>query len=175
MLRHYFGRRRIGPVFLLLAIGIGGTVESSLSEAKTSAVLLPTGEGLELQFGDGSARDKTVIPLHHSGNIRYFSTGVGLEEREADYPVFPLKIVLVVGEKPYLARVAVTIADENESIKLAIPKEEVTGPWLFVDLPPGAYHISAVWEGQTQTNKTVRVQKGVTNTVYLRWPERRGH
>ena len=175
MLRHSFRSRRSAPVILLLAIAIVGSVESYLAEAKTSAVLLPSGDGLELQFADGTTRDKTVIPLHHVGDIRYFSTGVGLEEREADYPAYPLKIVLVVGGKPFLARVAVTIADEREAVKLVIPKEEVTGPWLYVDLPPGTYHISGVWEGQTQTNKTVRVQKGVTNTIYLRWPERRGH
>src|SRR5262245_22287253 len=130
MLWHSFRCRRIASAVLLLVIGIVGTGESPVSEAKTSAVLLPAGDELELQYGDRPARDKTVIPLHHAGDIRYFSAGVGLEEREAVYPAFPLKIVLVVGGKPYLARVAVTIADENKSVKLVIPKEEVTGPWL---------------------------------------------
>ena len=174
MLRRSFRCWWMVPVVFLPVVGIVGTGEWALSATKTSMVLLPAEEGLELQYGDGTIRDKTVIPLHRAGNIRYFSAGVGLEEREADYPAFSLKLVLVVGGKPYLARVAVTIAGENDSVKLTIPKEEVTGPWLFIDLPTGAYRISAVWEGQTQTNRTIRVQKGVTNTVYVRWPEPRG-
>ena len=173
MLAHLFSGRQVGHVVFLVAIGILGGGPSYRVEARTSAVFLPTEDGLELRYGSDPAREQTIIPLHRAGEIRYFSTGVGLEEREADYPAFPLKIVLVVGGKPYLARVAVTIADEKESVKLVIPKEEVEGPWLFVDLSPGTYHISAVWEGQTQTSKSVRIKKGATNTVYVRWPDRR--
>ena len=55
-----------------------------------------------------------------------------------------------------------------------IPGEQVTGPWLFVDVPAGTYDISAVQADQTQTMKAVKVERGKTTVVYLRWPEDRG-
>lgn len=140
------------------------------SEATSSARVLPSGEGIELagEGPEGSYRE--VIPIYRSGDIRYFSTGVGLEEREAEYPAFPLKIILVAGEKAYLSHVAVMIRDQAGTVQLDIPEGHVNGPWIFVDLPDGTYDVAGVSGRETQERKNVAVRSGSVRTVYLRWP-----
>jgi hypothetical protein len=45
---------------------------------------------------------------------------------------------------------------------------------LFVELPSGTYHLTAIHADRTQGLKGVTVEAGKTKTVYLRWPEERG-
>lgn len=145
------------------------------SEAGVSVRMSPSGDALELESRGEDGLSKTTIPVHRSGEIRYFSAGVGKDEREADYPPFSLKLVFVAGGRPFLSRVAVTIADRKGREVLAVPKEQVAGPWLFVDLPPGTYRVSAARDGRTQTQARVVVKQGGTATTYLRWKEEGGH
>ncbi|HZC67841.1 MAG TPA: hypothetical protein VE201_04405, partial [Nitrospirales bacterium] len=71
-------------------------------------------DSLELQIsGDGGTPIKETIPIHRVGSIRYFSAGIGLEERSAQYPSFPLKLVFVAGRKAYLSQVSVTITGQK--------------------------------------------------------------
>lgn len=115
-----------------------------------------------------------TVPLYHAGSIRYFSAGIGIEERSAEYPPFSLKLVFTEGGKPYLAGVAVTIYPAREGPSITIPRDHVNGPWLFVDLPSGSYGLSATHADRTQVLKRVTVETGKMKTVYLRWPEQRG-
>ncbi len=132
-----------------------------------------SGEALELEYpGDGGAY-RDIIPLYRSGQVRYFSAGVGIEERSANYPSFPLKVVFTAGGRPYVAGVSVTVRQGNK-ILVTIPRDHVTGPWLFLDAPDGSYHIAATVEGLTERLKDVKVKRGKQKTVYLRWPEDRG-
>ncbi len=161
----------IGGGLLVLAAALWGTP----GEAKTVVRVLPSGDGLELESRGDDGLPKTTIPLYRSGEIRYFSAGVGKDEREAEYPPFSLKLVFVAGGHPFLSHVEVSITDESGAVRLTVPKEQVTGPWLFVDMPPGIYHVSATRDGQTQTQKRVVVRKGSATTTYLRWPDERAH
>ena len=140
------------------------------SEATPSARVLPSGEGIEIVGEGPEGFYREVIPIYRSGDIRYFSAGVGLEEREAEYPAFPLKIILVAGEKAYLSRVAVMIRNKAGTVRLDIPEGHVNGPWVFVDLPDGTYDIAGVSEGDSQERKSVAIRSGSVKTVYLRWP-----
>lgn len=140
------------------------------SHAKTTATVLPSGDAIELSGEGAAAAFKTTIPIHRSGTVRYFSAGVGLEERRADYPPFPLKLILVAGPKAYLSKVDLTIANESGTVRVDIPGDHVTGPWVFVDLPAGTYHIQGVSRGERVEQKGVRITAGKTRKVYLRWP-----
>lgn len=154
---------------VVLSVWAIGWAESGLV-AKVS----PSGEFVELsRQADGQAVVGS-LPLHRAGHIRYFSAGVGVEERSAAYPRFPLKIVFTAGGKPFLAGVSVAIIPEKGGPALTIPQEEVEGPWLFVDLPPGAYRIAGTHGGQKQELKQIAVEAGKQKTVYLRWHEDRG-
>jgi hypothetical protein len=121
--------------------------------------------------GGGSAE---TIPLYRSGEVRYFSAGVGIEERSAEYPAFPLKLIFTAGGRPYITGVAVTVRDTGGSLIVAISAEQITGPWLFLDLPDGSYHIAASMEGQTEHANNVKVERGTPKVLYLRWDREPG-
>jgi len=150
------------------------------------------GEGISLAAGGAVARigdsgdcvelsqqidRRTVVdslPLYRAGSVRYFSAGIGIEERNAEYPPFSLKLVFTAGGKPFLAGVAVTIQRAIGGPPIGIPGDHVNGPWLFVDLPSGTYHVTAIHADRTQGLKGLTVEAGKKKTVYLRWPEDSG-
>ena len=132
-----------------------------------------SGEFLELEFQVNGQRSKGSLPLYRAEAVRYFSAGVGIEERSAEYPPFSLKLVFTAGGKPFLAGVAVTIQPATGGPAINIPQEHVNGPWLFVDLPSGTYHVTAIHAARRQGLKGVKLEAGKTKTVHLRWSEDR--
>jgi len=82
-----------------------------------------------------------------------------------------LKLVFTAGGKPYLTGVDVAIRALNGETAITIPKEEVEGPWLFVDLPTGTYDITATYGTQQQSLKGMKIVSGKQKTLYVRWPE----
>lgn len=52
-----------------------------------------------------------------------------------------------------------------------MPGEQVTGPWLFVDLPVGTYEITAIRRDKSEVRKKVEIGAGGSRTVYFRWKE----
>jgi hypothetical protein len=145
----------------------------------TSAIAGPTariaqsGEVLELDYhGDGRSYTDT-IPLYRTGEVQYFSAGVGVEERSAAYPPFPLKLIFTAGGKSYVAGVSVTVRQSNGTTVVTIPAEQITGPWLFLDLPDGSYHIEATLEGRTERREDIRIERGTQKTLYVRWSDDR--
>ncbi len=153
---------------LALTLAAGPFV--NLAEAKPTARVLPSGDGIEIIGAPGSGTYLEPLPLYRSGGMRYFSAGVGLEERDVEYPPFPLKLILVAEGGAYLSIVAVTITNDDGTVRLDIPKEHVNGPWIFIDLPPGSYQVTGRREGDTVEKKSVKVTEGAVRTVYLRWP-----
>ena len=132
-----------------------------------------SGEFLELEFQVNGQRSKGSLPLYRAEAVRYFSAGVGIEERSAEYPPFSLKLVFTAGGKPFLAGVAVTIQPAQGGPAINIPPDHVNGPWLFVDLPSGTYHVTAIHAARTQGLKGIKLEAGKTKTVHLRWSEDR--
>jgi len=134
-----------------------------------------SGEFLELEHPRNEQIVKDYIPLHQSGKVRYFSAGVGLEERQAEYPPFSLKLVFTAGGKPYLTGVDVAIQPLLKGQKvITIPKEQIEGPWLFVDLPSGTFDITATYGAQKRSLQGIRVMTGKQKTLYLRWAQDAG-
>ena len=154
---------------LLFLLGIVLEHSAIFAEGNPVAKIGQSGEFLELEQNGQTIRD--YLPLHRTAGVRYFSAGVGLEERSAVYPPFSLKIVMTAGGKPFLAGVGVTVQPAKGGTAIAIPREQVEGPWLFVDLAPGVYNVTAIHGGSTQVLKGVKVEAGKQKTVYLRWTE----
>ena len=150
--------------------GQGGVDAAS----STTARIGPSGEFLDLERSSDGQSVKDHLPLHQNGNIRYFSAGVGLEERQAEYPPFSLKLVFTAGGKPYLTGVDVAIRTLGGKTAVSIPKEQTEGPWLFVDLPSGTYDITATYGSQKRSATGIKVLAGKQKTLYLRWPEDAG-
>ncbi len=143
---------------------------AGVADAATVARLSPSGDTIEIEHTGESGLARSSVPVHRAGEIRYFAAGVGMEEREAVYPAFPLKLVFVAGGRPYLSQVNVTIVGANGTEVLRVPAEQVTGPWLFVELPAGTYRVTASRRDGTRVTEQVRVTKAATTILHLRWP-----
>jgi hypothetical protein len=146
----------------------------SLADGGSVARIGESGEFLELEYQVNHQASKDSLPLYRADGVRYFSAGLWIEERTAEYPPFPLKLVFTAGGKPFLAGVAVTIQSAKGGPPINIPRDHVNGPWLFVELPSGTYHLTAIHADRTQGLTGVTVEVGKIKTVHLRWPEERG-
>ena len=144
------------------------------AEGDFAARIGPSGEFLELEHPSDGQIVKDYLPLHQIGNVRYFSAGVGLEERRAEYPPFSLKLIFTAGGKPYLTGVDVAIRALKGDTAVDIPKEQIQGPWLFVDLPSGIYDITATYGTQKRSLPGVKIVARQQKTLYLRWAEDAG-
>lgn len=132
----------------------------SSSDARGSILEVPSStEGAKLKF-----------TLYEAKDVQYFSAGVGIEERHAVFPSYPLKLIFVKGTRAYLANVTISIAKSDGTTLVDIPSEHVMGPWLFVNLPPGAYTITATDSNQRAIQRHVNIEGTKTRVVHFRWP-----
>jgi hypothetical protein len=161
---------------LILVLALWGSLCGGISLADGSPVarIGESGEFLELEYQANGQASKDLLPLYRADGVRYFSAGVGIEERSAEYPRFSLKLVFTAGGKPFLAGVSVTIQSAKGGPPINIPRDHVNGPWLFVELPSGTYHLTAIHADRTQGLNRVTVEAGKMKTVHLRWPEDQG-
>jgi len=153
----------------VLALWSSVCVGVSLADEGSVARVAESGEMLELEYHVNGQVSKDSLPLYRADGVRYFSAGVGIEERTAKYPAFSLKLVFTAGGKPFLSGVAVTIQSAKGGPSINIPPDHVNGPWLFVELPSGTYHLTAIHADRTQGLKGVTVEEGKMKTVHLRW------
>lgn len=167
-------KHRWGLCVILCMVVMGAAGGMRLAEAGSKVSIGESGDYLELSHESEGRTVVDRLPLHRSGNLRYFSAGIGLEERTAEYPPFSLKLVFTAGGKPFLAGVAVTIQPAKGGSVLTIPREQVEGPWLFVDLPAGIYDVTAIHGDKLQSLKGIKIEPGKQKTVHLRWTEDRG-
>ncbi len=158
--------------FWVCVVTILGAVASASGQDGPVASINQAGDFLDLIHHDQVMKD--YLPLHRTVGARYFSAGVGLEERAASYPPFPLKIIFTAGGKPFLSGVTVTIQPVKGGPPLVIPREAVEGPWLFVDLSPGVYDLTATDGGDAQRLKGIVVEAGKQKVVYMRWTRDHG-
>lgn len=104
-----------------------------------------------------------------SSEARVLSGGVGSGERERlaeQARGYELKLVFTSNKGAYLADVPVTISDAKGHV---VVDDVSQGPWMFVDLPPGAYSVKASYGGKADTRR-ITVGKS-QKTVQFRWNE----
>jgi hypothetical protein len=161
---------------VLWVVGLSAVFIGDLSLADGGAVarIGVSGEFVELSHQVEGRTTIDLLPLHRAGDVRYFSAGIGLEERAAQYPPFSLKLVFTAGGKPFLSGVSVTIQPVKGGAAVTIPQEQVEGPWLFADLAPGVYNVTAIHRDRKQGLTGIAVEAGKQKTIHLRWSEDRG-
>lgn len=85
----------------------------------------------------------------------YLAGGFGLEERqqiERERRDFRLRVISAArGTGAYVSGVRIRIADASWR---CVFDQEVDGPWLLIDLPPGRYTVRAGLHGQTAEQTT---------------------
>lgn len=119
----------------------------------------------------GDTIPKTMIfPLYEQEGIRYFSAGIGKEERSLSYPPYSLKLIFVQGDRAFLAGVSLEIHKQDGGTTISIPSEEVQGPWLFLDAPKGVYSIKATSSNGKTVERMIKITEKSTSVVHFRWP-----
>ena len=89
----------------------------------------------------------------------YLSGGVGSDERlalEERAKGFNVKLVFAAADGSYVADVKLEIGDAKNQ---AMISTTTTGPWFFIELPPGTYSVKATFAGQSKEVRALRVSK----------------
>lgn len=149
-----------GGVLFLCSLAVTPAHAESSSDVTWSVLEVPAStDGATLKF-----------TLYEGKDVQYFSAGVGIEERRAVYPQYPLKLILVQGVRAFLAEVNISITKSDGTLLVDIPSEHVMGPWVFINLPTGTYTISATDANQRTIERKVSVEGKTTRVVHFRWP-----
>jgi hypothetical protein len=113
-----------------------------------------------------------MVQEEEVGGVALVSGGVGLSEREymedlADQ--FNVKLVFALEAGNYLSSIPVTINGNGVDIRT-----ETAGPWLYADLPPGSYELTASYDG-VEERKTMRISEGQPlQTMLFTWQNEQG-
>ncbi|MDT7042810.1 hypothetical protein [Candidatus Nitronereus thalassa] len=166
----YLHALAIGVTITLISMGLANSKALAISSSP------PIVDHVTIQSqGDGFPSSYT-IPIYQVGDIRFLSAGIGLEERKAAYPSFPLKLIFAQAGGALVAGVSVTVQDASGTEILKISGDQVSGPWLFLDLIPGTYRVTAARGDGNSVTKTIQLQKGSTKSIHLHWrsPNKQG-
>ncbi len=106
------------------------------------------------------------VPIQKYDAIRYYSLGVGIEERRQLPQLYPLKLVFSTDRGHMLCGAEVTVRAGG---KIVFRGRAENGPWLVIDLPPGRYDIEAVQDGKARSSNGIRIAPGKKRTVMLKW------
>ena len=116
-----------------------------------------------------SSAEEDFLKKGRDGSISFLSGGVGLREREILDEMgknYPLKLIFSNKKGEYLSDVIVKILDENNKTILTTVSN---GPWLFVYLPAGIYHLEASSRGDRRRISRVGVEEGSRKVISFQW------
>ncbi len=119
---------------------------------------------LSISLGEGE-----FIKKGSEGGISFLSGGVGVSEREILKEMgrpYPLKLVFSNKKGEYLSNVNVEVFDSmNKNILTIISN----GPWLFIDLPSGTYHLEASVRGDRKRISEIGIPERGQKVVSVLW------
>lgn len=96
--------------------------------------------------------------------LRILSTGIGEDQRQELHSDYSLKLVFFVHTGAFLANIDVEISTLSGKQLL---KTNSYGPWLFVDLKPGTYNVSASRKNGDRQGVLFSISKGEQKTISL--------
>ena len=96
--------------------------------------------------------------------LRILSTGIGEDQRQELHSDYSLKLVFFVHTGAFLANIDVEISTRSGKQLL---KTNSYGPWLFVDLKPGTYNVSASRKNGDRQGVLFSISKGEQKTISL--------
>ena len=89
----------------------------------------------------------------------YLTGGVGSDERlalEERAKAFNVKLVFALSDGSYVAGVKLEIVGAKNQV---IVSTTTTGPWFYIELPPGTYSVKAIFAGQSKEVKALPVSQ----------------
>jgi len=122
------------------------------------------------QFAFAAVGEETYFPFEVKSynGISYVSGGIGFDERKALNTVgkdYSLKLIFARVGGAYVAMVDVTIRDNRERI---VFKAMSRGPWLYADLPSGAYTVIAESKGD-RLEKEITIDNSTQTEARFYW------
>lgn len=87
--------------------------------------------------------EEDLFEIGREGDISFLSSGVGKQEREILKEIgkeYLLKLIFSNKKDKYLSNVIVKVFDQKDKTILTTVSN---GPWLFIDLTSGIYHLEA--------------------------------
>jgi hypothetical protein len=103
------------------------------------------------------------------GSIAFLSGGVGQQERETLKEMgkeYTLKLMFLNKKGEYLSDVIVKVGDQNDKTILTTVSN---GPWLFINLPSGTYHLDAKFKGNEKKISKVNIEKETQKVISIQW------
>jgi hypothetical protein len=113
--------------------------------------------------------DEDFFTKGREGSVAFLSGGVGQTERETLKEMgkaYPLKLMFSNKKGEYLSDVAVKVWDQNDKIILTTVSN---GPWLFINLPSGTYHLDASFKGNEKKISKVNIKKKTQKVISIQW------
>lgn len=102
-------------------------------------------------------------------NVTFLSGGVGSDEREVLAEMgknYPVKLIFSNRKGEFLSNVMVRVLDKAGHPLLTTVSN---GPWLFLDLPPGAYHVEATFREVRKILSPIEITEGERQVLSLIW------
>ncbi|ALX34803.1 hypothetical protein PATSB16_30490 [Pandoraea thiooxydans] len=119
----------------------------------------------------GAAAAQAPLPgelsPQRAGSVAYLSGGVGEDEVQAmraAAPQYSLRMTFAQAGGAYLADVHVRIERADGAVVLSTI---TTGPFLYVELPPGTYRVRARYEGAAQERNVTIARQGSASPVFV--------
>ncbi len=111
--------------------------------------------------------EKDDLPLSRADGIAYYSTEIGQDSRDVRIVGFPLFLEFTNARAAYLTFIDVRILDVRGN---TIFRARSTGPWFFIDLPPGSYRVRAKVEGGSGREEGLFLPGGATRRLLMVLP-----
>ncbi len=116
-----------------------------------------------------SLAEGEFIKKGREGGIAFLSGGVGLSEREILKEMgrfYSLKLIFSNKKGEYLSNVNVEVFDHmNKNILTTV----TNGPWLYIDLPSGTYHLEASVRGDRKRISGISVPQRDSKVISVLW------
>lgn len=103
------------------------------------------------------------------GRIAFLSGGVGQPEREIlkeRGKAYPLKLIFSNKKGEYLSDVVVKVFDRHGKVVLTTTSN---GPWIFIDLPSGIYHLEASFKAEKKRIPELHIEQGTQKVFSIQW------
>lgn len=111
--------------------------------------------------------EEDLFEKGREGDISFLSSGVGKQEREILKEIgkeYLLKLIFSNKKGKYLSNVIVKVFDQKDKTILTTVSN---GPWLFIDLTSGIYHLEASFKEEGKKVSKVSIEKGTQKVVSI--------
>jgi hypothetical protein len=114
-------------------------------------------------------RESGMISSKTEQGYAFMSGGVGIEERnlmQRKAGGYDLDLSFADRQGHYLSDVKVVIDDQHGK---QLVDSTTTGPFFYIDLPPGKYDVKASFDNKTEEVKNLNISKDHSTKELLHW------